>query len=121
MQIKDAVQKGATVATGGKPIPGRGYYFEPTVLLNVDHTMSVMMEETFGPLIGILFALGSPLVFLLVIAVIVLRLLFGRHRRWGGWGGGGWGGGGGGWSGGGGGGWSGGGGGSGGGGASGSW
>jgi uncharacterized protein len=73
-----------------------------------------------GPLIGILFALGSPLIFLLVIGFIILRLLLGRHRHWGG--GGGWaGGGGGGWSGGGGGGWSGGGGGSGGGGASGSW
>jgi uncharacterized protein len=79
-----------------------------------------------GPLLGILLALGSPAIFLLVFAVIVLRLLFGfgRRRRWGGWsgwGGGGWGGGGGGWSGGGGGGWGGGGGGSGGGGASGSW
>jgi uncharacterized protein len=74
-----------------------------------------------GPLIGFLLALGSPFLFLLLIAFFVLRLLFGGPRRWGGggWGGGGWGGGG--WSGGGGGGWSGGGGGSGGGGASGSW
>ena len=54
MQIRDAVQKGAMVATGGKPIPGKGYYFEPTVLLNVNHTMSVMREESFGPIIGIM-------------------------------------------------------------------
>lgn len=53
-QIRDAVQKGAKVATGGNSIPGKGYYFEPTVLLNVDHSMSVMREESFGPIIGIM-------------------------------------------------------------------
>ena len=77
-----------------------------------------------GPLLVFLFALGSPFILGVIILFIVLRLLFGRRRHWGGWtgwGGGGWGGGGGGWSGGGGGGWSGGGGGSGGGGASGGW
>ncbi len=53
-QIRDAVQKGAKVATGGNSIPGKGYYFEPTVLLDVDHSMSVMREESFGPIIGIM-------------------------------------------------------------------
>jgi acyl-CoA reductase-like NAD-dependent aldehyde dehydrogenase len=53
-QVKDAVSRGAKVLTGGKRLPGPGYYFQPTVLVNVDHTMSVMMQETFGPLIGIM-------------------------------------------------------------------
>jgi acyl-CoA reductase-like NAD-dependent aldehyde dehydrogenase len=53
-QVQDAVAKGARVLTGGKRLPGPGYYFQPTVLVNVDHSMSVMMEESFGPVIGIL-------------------------------------------------------------------
>jgi acyl-CoA reductase-like NAD-dependent aldehyde dehydrogenase len=53
-QIKDAVQKGASVVTGGKAIPGDGFFFEPTVLTNVNHQMSVMREESFGPIIGIM-------------------------------------------------------------------
>jgi acyl-CoA reductase-like NAD-dependent aldehyde dehydrogenase len=53
-QVSDAVQKGAKVLTGGQRMPGPGYYFQPTVLVNVDHGMSVMMEETFGPLIGLM-------------------------------------------------------------------
>ena len=40
--------------TGGRRPPGRGHYFQPTVLVNVDHSMSVMMEESFGPVIGIM-------------------------------------------------------------------
>lgn len=53
-QVEDAVKKGATVLTGGKKIKGKGYYFEPTVLTNVDHSMSVMKDESFGPVIGIM-------------------------------------------------------------------
>ena len=53
-QVKDAVDKGAKVLTGGKRMAGPGYFFEPTVLVNVNHTMSVMMEESFGPIIGIM-------------------------------------------------------------------
>jgi len=53
-QVKDAVEKGAQIKTGGKRIEGKGYYFEPTVLTNVNHTMSVMKEESFGPVIGIM-------------------------------------------------------------------
>jgi len=52
-QITDAVSKGATIATGGKKIEGHGYYFEPTVLINVTNDMLVMQEESFGPIIGI--------------------------------------------------------------------
>ncbi len=53
-QVKDAVEKGASIIAGGKPIPGKGYYFEPTVLVNVNHSMSVMRDESFGPIIGIM-------------------------------------------------------------------
>ncbi len=53
-QVKDAVAKGATVITGGKRAGDKGYYFQPTILTNVDHTMLVMKEETFGPVIGIM-------------------------------------------------------------------
>ena len=52
-QVSDAVSKGATVVCGGKVAGGKGYFFEPTVLVNVNHTMKVMTEESFGPVIGI--------------------------------------------------------------------
>jgi acyl-CoA reductase-like NAD-dependent aldehyde dehydrogenase len=53
-QVNDAVKKGAQIKTGGKKIEGKGYYFEPTVLTSVNHTMSVMKDESFGPVIGIM-------------------------------------------------------------------
>ncbi|CAM4274563.1 aldehyde dehydrogenase family protein [Cytophagaceae bacterium 50C-KIRBA] len=52
-QVKQAVDLGATILTGGKAVSGTGYYFEPTVLVNVNHQMDVMKEESFGPIIGI--------------------------------------------------------------------
>lgn len=51
--VEDAVARGATVATGGKALPGSGLYFEPTVLLDVDESMACMSEETFGPTLPI--------------------------------------------------------------------
>ena len=49
--IADAVEKGAIVNTGGKILElGGGLWIEATVLSNVDHSMAVMTEETFGPL-----------------------------------------------------------------------
>jgi acyl-CoA reductase-like NAD-dependent aldehyde dehydrogenase len=48
--VKDAVQRGAKIELGGKR---RGQYFEPTVLTNVDHSMAIMKEETFGPVMSI--------------------------------------------------------------------
>ena len=53
-QIGQAVDMGARVLSGGRRLPGPGYYFQPTVLSNVDHRMNVMMEESFGPVIGIM-------------------------------------------------------------------
>lgn len=47
--IDDAVAKGAKVAVGGKPHELGGLFFEPTVLTDVDTSMKVTREETFGP------------------------------------------------------------------------
>jgi acyl-CoA reductase-like NAD-dependent aldehyde dehydrogenase len=52
-QVADAVQKGASLRCGGRAIEGDGYYFQPTVLTEVTHDMTVMRQETFGPVIGI--------------------------------------------------------------------
>ena len=56
--IADAVAKGAKVLAGGKTPEGaqyaRGFFFEPTVLTNVNHDMLVMKEETFGPIAPIM-------------------------------------------------------------------
>lgn len=47
--ISDALSKGARIATGGKRHERGGTFFQPTVLLNVDNSMKVAVEETFGP------------------------------------------------------------------------
>lgn len=52
-QVNNAIQKGAKLLCGGKKIDRSGSYFEPTVFIEVNHSMSLMKEETFGPLIGI--------------------------------------------------------------------
>jgi acyl-CoA reductase-like NAD-dependent aldehyde dehydrogenase len=52
--VADALAKGASVAVGGHRRPGPGWYFEPTVLVDVDHTMSCMIEETFGPTLPVM-------------------------------------------------------------------
>jgi acyl-CoA reductase-like NAD-dependent aldehyde dehydrogenase len=52
-QVADAVAKGATLRLGGTRLPPPGQWFAPTVLTNVDHSMEVMREESFGPIIGI--------------------------------------------------------------------
>jgi acyl-CoA reductase-like NAD-dependent aldehyde dehydrogenase len=53
-QVSDALKKGAELATGGKRLKGKGYFFEPTVLVHVNHDMAVMKDESFGPIIGIM-------------------------------------------------------------------
>ena len=52
-QVADALAKGATLLTGGKRLPGPGNWYAPTVFTNVSHSMELMREESFGPLIGI--------------------------------------------------------------------
>lgn len=54
--IAEAVQRGAKVLTGGKRPAGfaRGFFYEPTILSGVDHSMKIMREETFGPAIPLM-------------------------------------------------------------------
>ncbi|KLL09801.1 aldehyde dehydrogenase family protein [Protofrankia coriariae] len=51
--VADAVRKGAKVLTGGKRAV-TGLFFEPTVLVDVDHSMQCMRDETFGPTLPIM-------------------------------------------------------------------
>jgi acyl-CoA reductase-like NAD-dependent aldehyde dehydrogenase len=54
-QVADAIKKGAKILCGGRRNPNfSGLYYEPTVLVDVDHGMDVMTEETFGPVIPIM-------------------------------------------------------------------
>ena len=53
-QVNDALANGARALTGGKRVEGPGDYFEPTVLVDVDHSMKVMRDETFGPVVGVM-------------------------------------------------------------------
>jgi acyl-CoA reductase-like NAD-dependent aldehyde dehydrogenase len=52
-QVEDAIAKGATVHVGGERRIGDGHWFDATVLTHVDHTMDLMREESFGPVVGI--------------------------------------------------------------------
>jgi acyl-CoA reductase-like NAD-dependent aldehyde dehydrogenase len=53
-QVDQAVAQGAKALTGGRRHPHlSGYYYEPTVLVDVDNSMQILTEETFGPVIPI--------------------------------------------------------------------
>jgi acyl-CoA reductase-like NAD-dependent aldehyde dehydrogenase len=53
--VADAVDKGARVLAGGNSVEGvDGRFYQPTVLVDVDHTMKAMTEETFGPTLPIM-------------------------------------------------------------------
>jgi succinate-semialdehyde dehydrogenase / glutarate-semialdehyde dehydrogenase len=51
--VADAIDLGATVLTGGHPVEGAGYFFEPTVLTDVPATARLVREEIFGPVAAI--------------------------------------------------------------------
>jgi succinate-semialdehyde dehydrogenase/glutarate-semialdehyde dehydrogenase len=52
--VEDAVAKGAKVLTGGRPRPDIGpYFYEPTILDNVEEGMSLFADETFGPVVAV--------------------------------------------------------------------
>jgi succinate-semialdehyde dehydrogenase/glutarate-semialdehyde dehydrogenase len=53
LQVQDALKKGARIVAGGKRHAQGGSFFEPTVLADVDESMLVMREETFGPVVAI--------------------------------------------------------------------
>jgi acyl-CoA reductase-like NAD-dependent aldehyde dehydrogenase len=52
-QVADAKAKGATLLCGGHRLNGPGNWYAPTVFSNVNHSMELMREESFGPIIGI--------------------------------------------------------------------
>ena len=52
--IDDAVEKGATVHCGGKPVDSGGTWYPATVLSGVNHTMRIMTDETFGPVLPVM-------------------------------------------------------------------
>jgi betaine-aldehyde dehydrogenase len=54
--VEEARARGARVLTGGRRPPqfARGYFYEPTVLAGVDHSMAIMRDETFGPAIPLM-------------------------------------------------------------------
>jgi succinate-semialdehyde dehydrogenase/glutarate-semialdehyde dehydrogenase len=52
--IDDARERGATVLTGGAPIPGAGNFFSPTLIADLPEDSRLMNEEPFGPVAGIL-------------------------------------------------------------------
>lgn len=57
-QIGDARNKGARVCSGGARLTGGvfdgGYFLPPTVIADTDHSMKIMTEETFGPVLGVM-------------------------------------------------------------------
>ena len=89
--VKEAVARGARVLAGGGRAASeqlaRGYFFEPTVLANVDHTMRLMREETFGPVLPLMtfktedeaVALANDSVFGLTASVWTRDLARGRR------------------------------------------
>jgi len=55
-QVKDAQSNGAKVECGGKRKTGKGYFYEATVITNVEKTMQVATDEVFGPVSPIIIA-----------------------------------------------------------------
>lgn len=52
-KVAGAVEQGAKVALGGKAVEGSGYFYPPTLLLDVRQDMTIMHEETFGPVLPV--------------------------------------------------------------------
>jgi acyl-CoA reductase-like NAD-dependent aldehyde dehydrogenase len=52
--VEDARANGATIVTGGNRGDGPGDWYEPTVITDVDHSMKVMRDESFGPVVGVM-------------------------------------------------------------------
>ncbi len=52
--VQRAVAAGATVVTGGKKVDGPGFFYEPTLITNVDPDSELAQEEIFGPVLAVL-------------------------------------------------------------------
>jgi acyl-CoA reductase-like NAD-dependent aldehyde dehydrogenase len=48
-QVEDARSKGGRILAGGQPVKRDGFFYEPTIISNVNHEMEVVKEEVFGP------------------------------------------------------------------------
>ncbi len=52
--VRIGIKEGAKLATGGRRLEGGGYYYEPTVFVDVDNKMAVAQEEIFGPVLVVI-------------------------------------------------------------------
>lgn len=52
-KVAGAVEQGAKIVLGGKAVEGNGYFYPPTLLLDVRQDMTIMHEETFGPVLPV--------------------------------------------------------------------
>lgn len=52
-KVEKAIQQGCKLACGGKRIGDKGYFFEPTVLIDATQKMDIIQEETFGPVLPV--------------------------------------------------------------------
>jgi acyl-CoA reductase-like NAD-dependent aldehyde dehydrogenase len=52
--VADAISTGARVVTGGKPVDGPGYFFEPTILADLSDGSRIVDEEQFGPALPVI-------------------------------------------------------------------
>ncbi|HEY8413909.1 MAG TPA: aldehyde dehydrogenase family protein, partial [Pyrinomonadaceae bacterium] len=86
--IRDAVEHGARIETGGRRVEnGRGWFHEATVMTNVDHSMEIMRDETFGPVLPIMMfktddeavRLANDSVYGLTAAVFTSNIARGRR------------------------------------------
>ncbi|SEI95810.1 Aldehyde dehydrogenase family protein [Arthrobacter sp. yr096] len=48
-----AVDAGATTVTGGAPVDGPGYFYQPTILANVPNDAAILRQEIFGPVAAV--------------------------------------------------------------------
>ncbi len=53
-QVEESVQRGAVAAIGGRRPERTGYFYEPTILTNVQHGMPAYSDETFGPVASVI-------------------------------------------------------------------
>src|SRR3989344_1019414 len=58
-QVKDAVSKGARIKTGGERVNRKGYFYRPTVIINVSDNMKVASDEVFGPVAPVIIVSGE--------------------------------------------------------------
>src|SRR5689334_22226499 len=88
IHIEDAVEQGARIEPGGRRVEtAAGWFHEPTVITNVDHSMDVMRDETFGPVLPIMtfktdeeaVRLANDSVYGLTAAVFTTNITRGRR------------------------------------------